>query len=141
MEWTYKAIDKYNGKYLVSKCGVVAYVDRKGDTKVMKQCRHRNGHMRVKLMGKNYPVHRLVLETWSGPAPSKSHVCRHLNDIPDDNRLENLQWGTLLENAKDVQVNWNKRVTIINDMRSKGFTPEDISILAKIPILELCKIC
>jgi hypothetical protein len=46
-------------------------------------------------------VHRLVLETFVGPAPT-GFDCRHLNGVPDDNRLENLQWGSRKENVQDM---------------------------------------
>lgn len=45
-------------------------------------------------------VHRLVLETFVGPRPA-GQLCRHLNGVPDDNRLPNLRWGTHQENADD----------------------------------------
>jgi hypothetical protein len=47
-------------------------------------------------------VNRLVLETFVGPCP-KGMVCRHLNGIRTDNRLENLRWGTPKENSADMK--------------------------------------
>lgn len=46
---------------------------------------------------KNVLVSRLVCETFHGPPPPAA-VCMHLNDIPNDNRPENLQWGTQQDN-------------------------------------------
>lgn len=45
-------------------------------------------------------VHRLMLEAFVGPCPPGME-CRHLNGVADDNRLENLCWGTHLENEMD----------------------------------------
>lgn len=45
-------------------------------------------------------VHSLVLETFVGERP-KGQQCRHLNGKRDDNRLENLKWGTRQENQAD----------------------------------------
>ena len=45
-------------------------------------------------------VHRLVLEAFVGPCPPGME-CRHLNDDPRDNRLENLAWGTKQQNYAD----------------------------------------
>jgi hypothetical protein len=45
-------------------------------------------------------VHAIVLETFIGPCP-EGMQCRHLNGNKTDNRLENLQWGTPLQNAED----------------------------------------
>lgn len=45
-------------------------------------------------------VHRLVLTVFRGECP-EGMECRHLNGIRNDNRLENLAWGTRKENAED----------------------------------------
>lgn len=45
-------------------------------------------------------VHHLVLVAFGFPRPD-GMVCRHLNGNPQDNRLENLQWGTMSENQQD----------------------------------------
>lgn len=45
-------------------------------------------------------IHRLVLETYVGKCPIGME-CRHLNSNPRDNRLENLCWGTRVENRQD----------------------------------------
>lgn len=51
-------------------------------------------------------IHRLLLLTFVGPCP-EGMECRHLNDVPDDNRLENICWGTRKEQAKDRKKNGN----------------------------------
>lgn len=136
----YKVIKQFKGKYLVSSLGEIVSIDKNGKVKKLKPHKHRNGHLRIKIKGKNYPVHRLVIETWRGKAPSKKHVCRHLNDIHCDNRLQNLVWGTVKENSKDVIDNTIKRIGVITKMRNMGFSEDEISILARIPLLELEKI-
>jgi hypothetical protein len=45
-------------------------------------------------------LHRLVLESFVGPAPAGME-CRHLDGNPANNRLSNLCWGTKSENALD----------------------------------------
>lgn len=45
-------------------------------------------------------IQHLVLEAFVGPRPPGME-CRHLNGNPIDNRLENLAWGTPLENSAD----------------------------------------
>lgn len=57
----------------------------------------------VKLEGKRITrrVHRLVLCAFVGSPPSPESHCRHLDGNPRNNRVENLVWGTGIENAKD----------------------------------------
>lgn len=45
-------------------------------------------------------IHCLVLEAFVGPRPAGME-CRHLNGNSSDNRLENLRWGTRVENQQD----------------------------------------
>lgn len=47
-------------------------------------------------------VHRLVLVTFIGP--SLGREARHLNGNKLDNRLDNLAWGTRVENAADREL-------------------------------------
>jgi hypothetical protein len=59
------------------------------------------GHMVVNLgAGSQTTVHRLVLRTFVGEPPA-GYECLHINGVPSDNRLENLRWGTRLENKAD----------------------------------------
>lgn len=51
-------------------------------------------------------VHTLVLLAFSRQ-PAEGEVCRHLNGVRDDNRPENLSWGSHLENMADRQAHGN----------------------------------
>jgi hypothetical protein len=57
---------------------------------------------RVRQNGRSigFNVHRLVLEAFVGPRPD-GLVCRHLDGNCENNRLDNLEWGTQAENARD----------------------------------------
>lgn len=46
-------------------------------------------------------VHKLLLETFVGPAP-EGHVCRHIDGDSHNNSLTNLTWGTQAENCQDT---------------------------------------
>lgn len=59
-----------------------------------------SGHVNVKIKQKTRWVHILVLTTFRGPCPLGME-CRHLNGIPSDNRLDNIEWNTKSINAKD----------------------------------------
>jgi len=69
--------------------------------RALKPWRKRCGHLSVHIGGCNSThVHKLVLETFVGPAPVGLE-CRHLNGDPADNRLCNLVWGTRSQNLSD----------------------------------------
>src|SRR5258708_5323391 len=49
---------------------------------------------------RRWPVHYIVLRAFRGERP-EGMVCRHLNDVKTDNRLENLAYGTRAQNYRD----------------------------------------
>lgn len=49
---------------------------------------------------KNRRLHHLVLEAFVAPKP-EGQVGRHLDDNQNNNRLDNLSWGTQKQNAED----------------------------------------
>ena len=60
------------------------------------------GYLKFSLPGRGHVgLSVLLLETFVGPRQPKM-VARHLNDVPLDNRLENLAWGTQWENKQDA---------------------------------------
>lgn len=71
-------------------------------------------------------VHALVLEAFVGPAPA-GYETRHINGIRSDNRLENLQWGTRLENMDD-QYTHGTRIQGASNHASK-LTPEMVALI------------
>lgn len=59
--------------------------------------------LRLCLQGsaKTYKIHRLVLEAYVGPCP-EGMECRHLDGDRVNNHLDNLKWGTHVENMQDA---------------------------------------
>lgn len=53
-------------------------------------------------------VHHLILHAFRGERP-EGHIGRHLNDVKTDNRLDNLAYGTLKDNAQDALRNGRRR--------------------------------
>lgn len=85
-------------EYMVSSWGRVA--------RIMKPYVNLLGYARVGLTkdgatAKKF-VHTLVLGAFVGLCP-EGHQCRHLNGNSADNRLDNLVWGTPLENREDIR--------------------------------------
>lgn len=66
------------------------------------------GYARVRVDGERYRVHGLVLESFVGDRPD-GEECRHWDDDPQNNRLNNLFWGTRLENMADRRRNNRQR--------------------------------
>lgn len=85
----------------------------------MKPSRNSNGYLAVAIRPdgqrkhgdnpKTRYVHRLMLEAFVGPCPSGMVAC-HINDKRDDNRLENLRWGTHKSNSADALRNGGIKV-------------------------------
>ena len=83
-----------------------------GGEHYLKPSKGSTGHMHVTLFNKNHNrgyklLHRLIAEAFI-PNPDNLPFVRHLNDIPDDNRIENLAWGTNSDNMKDAIRNGRK---------------------------------
>jgi hypothetical protein len=91
--------------YYASEDGKI-YSGRFNKFKELKPFADRGGYLRVGLWradGKRIKmaVARLILETFAGPPPSPCMQVRHLNDKRDDNRSNNLAWGTPTLNARE----------------------------------------
>lgn len=99
---TFNQIPNHDG-YYASKNGQILST-KKEKTILMKQITSKDGYKYVFMYdnGKMEKVwvHQAVLMAWDR-MPKDGEETRHLNDIPDDNRLENLCWGTRLENVAD----------------------------------------
>jgi hypothetical protein len=82
----------------------------------------KRGSMKVELFKKGQSfwkkIHRLILETFVGSCPEGKEGC-HKNDIANDNRLENLYWGTHSDNCKDAFRNGKRCNKGSNSPRSK----------------------
>lgn len=125
---TWRPVAGYELAYEVSDQGRVRSLDRHvecggGHRRSYTQLRRgrllnasvtRSGYMQVGLGRSYHPlVHKLVLEAFVGPAPDGTQCC-HGNGVRHDNRLANLRWGTVSDNAQDQLLhgtNRNRRKT------------------------------
>jgi hypothetical protein len=114
---SWRDIPGYAGRYQASTLGRIRSVDRKItqisrwgrpftrhlDGKILSPAQTRSGHLSVVLGHGAHGslVHQLVLRTFLGATPDGMEV-RHLNGNPQDNRVQNLVYGTRTENILDV---------------------------------------
>ena len=123
------------------------FIDKVGNIYSLKNPRfHRNkeglhrikpissfGYKRVNIYkngkGSYRRIHCLMLETFIGPRP-KGMCARHLNDIRDDNRIENLKWGTASENYNDAIK--NKKIKLGEDRPNSKLTNKQVIEIRKL---------
>ena len=105
----WKSVVGFEGKYEVSDAGEVRSLpafSRRKYLHSLSQAEDKDGYLVVGLAdqgrSRTRRVHHLVLEAFHGPRPSSRHQCRHLNGDSQDNRADNLAWGTAKDNAQDA---------------------------------------
>ena len=125
----WRDIPGFEGAYQVSDLGRVRSLDRRvrhSEGRHMYFLRGRilhpsltpKGYFQVNLgRAKKMKVHAPVMLTFIGPYPKGLEI-RHLNGIPGDNRLVNLEYGTRSRNALDVK--WHGGRT------NTRLTPQDV---------------
>ena len=87
---------------------------------------NQGGHLRVYLYknGKKHGmlVHRLVAEAFVDN-PNSYPIVRHMNDNPEDNRANNLKWGTQRDNVRDACSRSRMNYKGLNAYNNKRKTP------------------
>ena len=100
-----------NDNYLVSEDGRIF---SKYAKKIMKPNRTRDGHERIDIRGRHTQVSHIVWDTWTNEERYEDlpngYGIRHVKDVPDDNRIENLMCGTQKENIADSYENGHKDI-------------------------------
>lgn len=99
MTETWLPVPGTDGLYEVSTVGRLRKFFKYGP-KIMRGYIAQHGYVMSSINGRTVGRHVLVATAFHGPRPP-GLVVRHLNGIPDDNRPENLKWGTPKENAED----------------------------------------
>ena len=142
-EW--RPIPGYEGLYEVSSYGQVRSLPRRKTSGriLSSKCpssRYPMVGLSVDSERKNFRVHVLVALAFLGPRPEGMQVL-HRNDDPDDNRVENLYYGTSQQNRLDSVT--NKRHHLARKthcIRGHEFTEENTR-LAKNGRHRSCKAC
>ena len=117
MDMIWKDVAGYEGLYQVSNTGQVKrLVCTKGRSAqgnyVLAQTDNGNGYIRIGLcrdgqVARHY-VHRLVAAAFLAPPIEKQIEINHKNGNSSDNRVENLEWTTRLENERHAIANLGK---------------------------------
>lgn len=83
------------------------YIETKNKCKLTGLTKSKNGYLIIRVKGKLMYVHRLVMLAFHGKSDL---TVDHLNMNKQDNRLENLEYVTVVENTKralGIKVLWN----------------------------------
>jgi len=116
MNEIWKAIDECPGYFVSDMGNVKSYKLDKEVGRVLRPQINHNGYLRVILMldgkGLKRRVHRLVLTSFVGECP-EGHECSHKDGNRENNRLDNLQWLSQLENDREKELHGtsNRKLT------------------------------
>lgn len=115
MDEEWRPIAGYEGLYDVSNLGRVRSHDRwvtrrngkqvRWNGRILKPNRGSKGHYRVNLFKDGTPtmayIHQIVARAFV-QNPESRPLVRHLDDVKENNRADNLAWGTHSDNRKDA---------------------------------------
>lgn len=82
------------------------------------------GYLFVRIGRRNHYVHRLVLETFVGPAPL-GHETGHLDGTRNNNSLRNLRWVTQDENREHQIAHGTSLTLRTHCPHGHAYTPEN----------------
>ena len=115
----WRPIPGYEGLYEISGHGEVRSLDRYDALGRFRAGQAIKAHVRgthyysLKLakdgVKTGHDTHVLVLRAFKGERPESMEAC-HRNDVPTDNRILNLYWGTKSQNMKDSYRNGNSKL-------------------------------
>lgn len=97
-------------------------------------------YMRVQINGKQHRLHRIVCETFHGPAPAGKDIVLHNDEVKDNNNKDNLKWGSLSENSQDFLASRNgvapryteAKIRRVKKLINKGYTNDRVATMTKV---------
>ena len=145
----WKPIAGYEGLYEVSSNGRIKSLKRNVpagpgkigfwtvNERILRPRVQRSGHLVVVLSRKNQIqsrlVHQLVLEAFVGPRPDGMECC-HGDATPGNNKVENLRWGTRLENARDMVLHGHS----VRGSKSKHAIIDEMQAISIRRLINIC---
>lgn len=120
----WKSIKGYEGLYEVSDLGNVRSLSRGN---VLKPVQRAHGYLGVMLYGKGghkkrgfktFSVHRLVAEAFI-PNPDNLPEVNHLDEDKQNNRADNLEWATHIDNSRYGTASKRRAAKLVNGLRSR----------------------
>ena len=152
MSEVWRPVLRAEGAYEVSSTGRVRSVERlvravwkngakgqrRASGRILRPTFNPKGYAQYNIHRRTRLGHHLVLEAFVGPRPAGLE-CRHLNGVRNDNRVENLAWGTAQQNADDVAAHGSRRFGETNPASrlSDADVVEIRQLAGKIPMAEL----
>lgn len=106
----WKDIDGYEGRYQVSNFGNVKSLNyrRQGVSKLLTPKRNNSGRLWVELFNEDgkrqFLIHRLVGAAFV-PNPDGYDQINHIDENPENNRADNLEWCTGIYNIRSYRSN------------------------------------
>ncbi len=95
----------------------------------LKQQTDKRGYKVVKLLGKNRTVHRLIASAFLGDIVGKT--VNHVNGIKDDNRPENLEICTNVENMRHAYSTGIRSNPFGEDANNSKLSYSEVKIIRK----------
>jgi len=100
MEEIYKSIKKLENKYSISNIG---NIKSNKTNKILKKREGNDGYFNINLLGKQYLIHKLVIDNFSND--KKLNVVDHIDGNKQNNSILNLRHSTFSENTKNAYKN------------------------------------
>lgn len=127
----------HEGRYEVSNQGRVRSLDRinargqKIKGRILKERPLPNGRPRVSIAADGRAVdayvYHLALTAFVGPRP-EGMECLHWDDDPTNNALDNLRWGTRVDNMRDMSRNGGGNAGITHCPSGHPYSPDNTYI-------------
>ena len=96
-------------------------IKRKSTGRIVSEHYHK-GYIRLNLNCKKYYKHDVIALQWiKNDDPEHKTEIDHKNHIPDDNRIENLEWSTHGENMRNKTIYKGREVEYVDELSDEAF--------------------